>query len=37
VVVLEEAETAEVAVVAGLTLVDSRIYGAASVRIYRAA
>ncbi len=36
VVVLEEAETAEVADVVGLTLVDSRIYGAASIRIYRA-
>jgi 16S rRNA G966 N2-methylase RsmD len=36
VVVLEEAENAEVPDVAGLTLVDNRVYGAARVRIYRA-
>jgi 16S rRNA (guanine966-N2)-methyltransferase len=35
VVVLEESEAAAVAEVAGLTLVDTRIYGAAQVRIYR--
>lgn len=34
-VVLEDSEAAEVAEVVGLTLVDTRIYGAACVRIYR--
>ncbi len=36
VVVLEEAEKADVAEVAGLTLVDQRVYGDTQVRIYRA-
>jgi 16S rRNA (guanine966-N2)-methyltransferase len=35
VVVLEESEAAIVGIVAGLTLADTRIYGAACVRIYR--
>ena len=34
-VVLEDSDAAEVAEVVGLTLVDTRIYGAACVRIYR--
>jgi 16S rRNA G966 N2-methylase RsmD len=35
VVVLEESEAVAVGDVAGLTLVDTRVYGAACVRIYR--
>jgi 16S rRNA (guanine966-N2)-methyltransferase len=35
-VVLEEAETADVADVEGLALLDTRIYGVAKIRIYRA-
>jgi 16S rRNA (guanine966-N2)-methyltransferase len=36
VVVLEETEKAEVTAVAGLTLLDSRVYGETVIRIYRA-
>jgi 16S rRNA (guanine966-N2)-methyltransferase len=35
VVVLEEAEKAEVPEVAGLTLLDTRVYGETAIRIYR--
>lgn len=36
VVVLEEAEKAEVPEIAGLTLLDTRVYGETAIRIYRA-